>query len=249
MEPPAEPLEKELKEAVPPVVPAPAPASPAGEIRTILLVDDEDDVREVLAEQLHHGGLPGRRGRGSRLGGQAGRPALQGGHAFPAGHRPGHADLGGRLVPGRLRGRQAALEDEPRAAGADDDREPQRRAPGAGQADGNLAASSSSPGCRSWTASSSRRTCELSRQARGRRAALARQAEAQRPAAAKAPRTARARSRPSEPPPTVEELSRQFDAPSAAPGASCAGPQDATQISALVMRWPGSSSSAPSCSW
>ena len=37
------------------------------------------------------------------------------GIAVPAGHRPRHADLGRHLVPGRLRGREAALEDEPAA--------------------------------------------------------------------------------------------------------------------------------------
>jgi len=49
----AEPLE----EAEPPeAAPAPPPAAPAEEIRVILLVDDEDDVRRVLAEHFTRGG-------------------------------------------------------------------------------------------------------------------------------------------------------------------------------------------------
>ena len=53
-----------------------------------------------------------------RTRGEEGRRAGQGADAVPARHRSRHAHVGRHLVPGRVRGGEAALEDEPAAARA-----------------------------------------------------------------------------------------------------------------------------------
>ena len=134
------------------------------EANTILLVDDEDDVRRMLAERFAarratRWSRPKIRTRPSR------RPAALGkaGDPVPARHRPRHADLGRLVVPGRLRGGEAPLEDEPAPAGAAHDggldAHRCRRARGRW----GSRTSSSSPASPSWIRSSSRPTCGRSR--------------------------------------------------------------------------------------
>ena len=87
----------------------PAPRVPRRpRLRTMLLVDDEADIRRVLAEHFTRGGYKVRRGGGSRGGGQEGAAPSPRRDRVPARHRPGHAHHGRHVVPRRVRGGEAA---------------------------------------------------------------------------------------------------------------------------------------------
>ena len=119
--------------------PEPAVEPPVAEpeaARVILLVDDEEDVRRDPGPALRRRRVPDRRGGGPGRGGEGGRPPAGAGRPVRPRHRPRHAGLGRRLLPRRLRGGEATLEDEPPPAGADDDGEPQPVAAPARAADG-----------------------------------------------------------------------------------------------------------------
>ena len=161
------------------------------------------------------------------------------GRALHPRDRPRDADLGRLVLPRRLRGGEAALEDEPPAARADDDREPEPRPPAPRAPDGHLAASSSSPGSSKLNPKQFEADLlAFAQQARGGRAAPAR-SRARAPSRRKptARRPASGGPAPRGPPPTADELSaavpatlqRRLDRAAAAHG-------DANQISLLVMK-------------
>ena len=195
--------------AAPPVTPAPAEAA-----RTILLVDDEADVRQVLGQLFGAAGFEIVEAADPEGAAKLAATAAQRREAVRAGDGPRNAGLGRGIVPGGLRGDQAPVEDEPAPARADDDREPEPVAAPAGAADGRPVVRVQAHPQQDRRAAVRGRPAGLRREAREGRAAAPRRGggtAAQEPAAAQAQAQAPAEPAAEAGAPAPEGASRPFE--------------------------------------
>ena len=121
-----------------PVAPAAGQGAPAAEsFRTILLVDDEPDVRQVLGEHFARAGYTVVEAEDPDGAVKKGMRLAKAGTAFLLHRRPRDADHRRHVVPRRVRGGAEAGQGRRQAPGPAHDREPDHAHPDPGQGAGN----------------------------------------------------------------------------------------------------------------